>query len=50
MLLILMEVWVSLIFWIFSIFNQPVTEKHKINVPETTNEFLDMSDDEGKAD
>uniref|UniRef100_A0A672QP61 Ankyrin 3 n=1 Tax=Sinocyclocheilus grahami TaxID=75366 RepID=A0A672QP61_SINGR len=27
----------------------PVTEKHKINVPETMNEFLDMSDDEGKA-
>ncbi|XP_016308961.1 ankyrin-3 isoform X1 [Sinocyclocheilus anshuiensis] len=24
----------------------PVTEKHKINVPETMNEFLDMSDDE----
>uniref|UniRef100_A0A673CV91 Ankyrin 3a n=1 Tax=Sphaeramia orbicularis TaxID=375764 RepID=A0A673CV91_9TELE len=23
------------------------TEKHKINVPETMNEFLDMSDDEG---
>uniref|UniRef100_A0A8C1M0G1 Ankyrin 3a n=1 Tax=Cyprinus carpio TaxID=7962 RepID=A0A8C1M0G1_CYPCA len=27
----------------------PITEKHKINVPETMNEFLDMSDDEGKA-
>nr|XP_055028242.1 ankyrin-3 isoform X9 [Misgurnus anguillicaudatus] len=27
----------------------PVTEKHKINVPETMNEFLDMSDDEGEA-
>nr|XP_055028239.1 ankyrin-3 isoform X6 [Misgurnus anguillicaudatus] len=26
----------------------PVTEKHKINVPETMNEFLDMSDDEGE--
>uniref|UniRef100_A0A667X5E1 Ankyrin 3a n=1 Tax=Myripristis murdjan TaxID=586833 RepID=A0A667X5E1_9TELE len=25
-----------------------VTEKHKINVPETMNEFLDMSDDEGE--
>ncbi|XP_042629817.1 ankyrin-3-like isoform X17 [Cyprinus carpio] len=24
----------------------PITEKHKINVPETMNEFLDMSDDE----
>ncbi|XP_062862895.1 ankyrin-3-like isoform X3 [Trichomycterus rosablanca] len=26
----------------------PVTEKHKLNVPETINEFLDMSDDEGE--
>ncbi|XP_059374757.1 ankyrin-3-like isoform X4 [Carassius carassius] len=26
----------------------PTTEKHKINVPETMNEFLDMSDDEGE--
>lgn len=26
---------------------QVVSEKHKINVPETMNEFLDMSDDEG---
>ncbi|XP_037398040.1 ankyrin-3 isoform X3 [Pygocentrus nattereri] len=26
----------------------PVTEKHKLNVPETMNEFLDMSDDEGE--
>ncbi|XP_051723127.1 ankyrin-3 isoform X10 [Ctenopharyngodon idella] len=26
----------------------PVTEKHKINVPETMNEFFDMSDDEGE--
>uniref|UniRef100_A0A8B9L8H7 Ankyrin 3 n=1 Tax=Astyanax mexicanus TaxID=7994 RepID=A0A8B9L8H7_ASTMX len=26
-----------------------VTEKHKMNVPETMNEVLDMSDDEGKA-
>ncbi|XP_016296455.1 ankyrin-3-like isoform X11 [Sinocyclocheilus anshuiensis] len=25
-----------------------VTEKHKLNVPETMNEFLDMSDDEGE--
>ncbi|XP_052466877.1 ankyrin-3 isoform X4 [Carassius gibelio] len=25
-----------------------VTEKHKMNVPETMNEFLDMSDDEGE--
>lgn len=24
-----------------------VTEKHKMNVPETMNEVLDMSDDEG---
>lgn len=30
------------------IFLQTVTEKHKINVPETMNEVLDMSDDEGK--
>ncbi|XP_052436207.1 ankyrin-3 isoform X7 [Carassius gibelio] len=28
----------------------PVTEKHKINVPETMNEFLDMSDDEAVKD
>ena len=28
---------------------QAVTEKHKINVPETMNEFLDMSDDEGES-
>lgn len=28
---------------------QTATEKHKMNVPETMNEFLDMSDDEGKA-
>ncbi|XP_031435004.1 ankyrin-3 isoform X4 [Clupea harengus] len=28
--------------------NVAVTEKHKINVPETMNEFLDMSDDEGE--
>lgn len=26
---------------------QSASEKHKINVPETMNEFLDMSDDEG---
>uniref|UniRef100_A0A669E903 Ankyrin 3 n=1 Tax=Oreochromis niloticus TaxID=8128 RepID=A0A669E903_ORENI len=26
------------------------SEKHKINVPETMNEFLDMSDDEGFSD
>eukprot|EP00063_Salmo_salar_P035554 XP_014010389.1 PREDICTED: ankyrin-3-like isoform X6 [Salmo salar] len=25
------------------------TEKHKMNIPETMNEFLDMSDDEAKA-
>uniref|UniRef100_A0A669DWT9 Ankyrin 3 n=1 Tax=Oreochromis niloticus TaxID=8128 RepID=A0A669DWT9_ORENI len=25
------------------------TQKHKMNVPETTNELLDMSDDEGKV-
>lgn len=31
-----------------SSFLQAATEKHKINVPETMNEFLDMSDDEGK--
>ncbi|XP_052009141.1 ankyrin-3-like [Xyrauchen texanus] len=28
----------------------PVNEKHKINVPETMNEFLDMSDDEAVKD
>ncbi|XP_051723132.1 ankyrin-3 isoform X15 [Ctenopharyngodon idella] len=28
----------------------PVTEKHKINVPETMNEFFDMSDDEAVKD
>uniref|UniRef100_A0A8B9LKV1 Ankyrin 3a n=1 Tax=Astyanax mexicanus TaxID=7994 RepID=A0A8B9LKV1_ASTMX len=28
----------------------PVSEKHKLNVPETMNEFLDMSDDEGKTE
>nr|XP_021323072.1 ankyrin-3 isoform X22 [Danio rerio] len=28
----------------------PITEKHKINVPETMNEFLDMSDDEAVKD
>lgn len=27
--------------------HQTVTEKHKMNVPETMNEVLDMSDDEG---
>lgn len=27
--------------------SQTVTEKHKMNVPETMNEVLDMSDDEG---
>lgn len=53
MLFILMGVSVSLtfvVFCMFSIFDQPVTEKHKINVPETMNEFLDMSDDEGTAE
>lgn len=29
------------------LFLQSASEKHKINVPETMNEFLDMSDDEG---
>uniref|UniRef100_A0A3B1JS55 Ankyrin 3a n=1 Tax=Astyanax mexicanus TaxID=7994 RepID=A0A3B1JS55_ASTMX len=28
----------------------PVSEKHKLNVPETMNEFLDMSDDEVQPD
>ncbi|KAM8852491.1 ankyrin-3-like isoform 7-T7 [Synchiropus picturatus] len=28
--------------------NMSAPEKHKINVPETLNEFLDMSDDEGE--
>lgn len=28
---------------------QSASEKHKINVPETMNEFLDMSDDEGES-
>lgn len=28
-------------------FIQSASEKHKINVPETINEFLDMSDDDG---
>ena len=28
---------------------QTVMEKHKMNVPETMNEVLDMSDDDGKA-
>lgn len=28
---------------------QTVMEKHKMNVPETMNEVLDMSDDEGQA-
>lgn len=28
-------------------FLQSASEKHKINVPETMNEYLDMSDDEG---
>lgn len=27
---------------------QTVIEKHKMNVPETMNEVLDMSDDEGR--
>lgn len=31
-----------------SLYSQTVTEKHKMNVPETMNEVLDMSDDEGK--
>lgn len=31
----------------FFFFKQMVTEKHKMNVPETMNEVLDMSDDEG---
>lgn len=32
---------------IFVFLWQTVTEKHKMNVPETMNEVLDMSDDEG---
>lgn len=39
----------TVIYVVFFFYNQPVTEKHKINVPETMNEFLDMSDDEGEA-
>uniref|UniRef100_A0AAY4EX92 Ankyrin-3 n=1 Tax=Denticeps clupeoides TaxID=299321 RepID=A0AAY4EX92_9TELE len=31
-----------------SLSNVAVSEKHKLNVPETINEFLDMSDDEGE--
>ena len=31
-----------------SLLRQTVTEKHKMNVPETMNEVLDMSDDEGE--
>lgn len=32
----------------YFLYLQSASEKHKINVPETMNEFLDMSDDEGK--
>lgn len=32
---------------IYSSLLQSASEKHKINVPETMNEYLDMSDDEG---
>uniref|UniRef100_A0AAY4EWJ1 Ankyrin 3a n=1 Tax=Denticeps clupeoides TaxID=299321 RepID=A0AAY4EWJ1_9TELE len=32
-----------------SLSNVAVSEKHKLNVPETINEFLDMSDDEGEV-
>lgn len=28
---------------------QTVTEKHKLNVPETMTEVLDVSDEEGKV-
>lgn len=37
-------------FPIISVVWQTVTEKHRMNVPETMNEVLDMSDDEGKED
>lgn len=30
-------------------YQQTATEKHKMNIPETMNEFLDMSDDEGMS-
>lgn len=33
--------------YVFFLNFQSASEKHKINVPETMNEFLDMSDDEG---
>lgn len=36
-------------FYVFFLL-QTVTEKHKMNVPETMNEVLDMSDDEGKKE
>lgn len=35
------------IIYVFFLNFQSASEKHKINVPETMNEFLDMSDDEG---
>lgn len=33
----------------FLFYHQTTTEKHKMNVPETMNEFLDMSEDEGMS-
>lgn len=38
--------WIIVVCISFSLW-QSVSEKHKINVPETMNEYLDMSDDEG---
>lgn len=35
--------------WSFVFPFQSASEKHKINVPETMNEYLDMSDDEGRS-
>uniref|UniRef100_A0A3B3VUT4 Uncharacterized protein n=2 Tax=Poecilia TaxID=8080 RepID=A0A3B3VUT4_9TELE len=33
----------------FPLCGQTVTEKHKLNVPETMTEVLDVSDEEGKS-
>lgn len=33
----------------FPLLGQTVTEKHKLNVPETMTEVLDVSDEEGKG-
>lgn len=32
------------------LWRQTITEKHKLNVPETMTEILDVSDDEGEPD